>query len=232
MKFLAKKQKGFTLIELMVSIFIFTIIMSIVVEIFGKQVVTARNARVLQRNIEEASTAMNYLAKTLRTSTLPTTESVEAIEKGNLKQSPETDYVKIIYAYDFSQRLCFKFAFEGKPGQGKLMMYTSDKVTEEAGTGDRTYLCAMESTYSGVADRKLTKGNVTGAFYISPTREDIEETGDDPEVYDESLGKVTISLEIDNRNTEQVKQGDEGIQNMVIIQTSVSLRDYPSDITF
>lgn len=233
MNFLKKRQKGFTLIELIVSIFVFLIIMTIVIDIFGKQVVTARNARILERNIEEASTAMNYLAKTLRTSTLPNEYNFGDFSK--LDQTSKTGYVSKIYAYDYSQGLCFKFAFEkGSNGDGVLNMYTSDKVSQNATSPltYRTYLCALDSSYSNSEGRVLTKGNVKGSFYISPTIIDKKEQEPEPEVYDESLGKVTISLEIDNRNTEAVVQEDKGIQNMIVIQTSVSLRDYPGDITF
>lgn len=234
MNFIKKRQKGFTLVELLVSIFVFMIIMSIVIEIFGKQVVVARNARVLQRNIEEASKAMNYLAKTLRTSTLPNENNKGEFKPSALAQNSQTKYVQTIYAYDYSQGTCFKFAFEKRNGEGELVMYSNEDVVKNDGEGllsFKIFACAIDSNYSGKG-RKLTRGNVKGGFFISPTIPDkVEEEGEE-EVYNESLGKVTISLEIDNRNTEAVKQGEEGTQNMVVVQTSVSLRDYPGDITF
>ncbi|MCK4635439.1 MAG: prepilin-type N-terminal cleavage/methylation domain-containing protein [Candidatus Moranbacteria bacterium] len=244
MKFLAKKQKGFTLIELMVSIFIFMIIISLVIEIFGKQVVASRHARVLQRNIEDADFAMNYVAKTLRTSSLPTSE--EGIGNGTASgssadQSLGTIYTDIVYAYDYSQKSCFKFAFEEEDGKGSLVVYSMDELTQENyGSGeDETFeigkvihTCAYDNNYSSDG-RKLTSGDVTGGFYISPTRKDLTEETEALEVYDESMGKVTINLEIDNRASESVKQEEQGgIQNKVIIQTSVALRDYPGDLTF
>ncbi len=240
MKFLAKKQKGFTLIELMVSIFIFLIIVALVIEIFGKQVVVSRHARILQRNIDDAEFAMNYLAKTLRTSTLPTSPEGE---DGSANQNLGTAYVQTLYAYDYSQGKCFKFAFE----DDSLIVYSveGNVVQEKYDSGGATekveinrgnlFVCAYDNNYTGDG-MKLTSGKVTGSFYMTPTREDADEVEGEPEVYHESMGKVTVTLEIDNRFTEAVEQGGEdgngGAQNMVVIQTSVSLRDYPSDITF
>lgn len=242
MKFLTKKQKGFTLIELMISIFIFMIIVSIVIEIFGKQVVTSRHARILQRNIEDAEFAMNYVAKTLRTSSLPTSED-QGTTTGSgsattttaaADQILGTDYVQVLYAYDYSQKECFKFSFEEVDDEGTLMVYTIKEYDGEP-IGNVVHICTYDDNYSD--GRKLTSGDVTGGFYMSPTREDKKEEEGETEVYYESMGKVTISLEIDNRATEEVLKENEGeipigVQNMIIIQSSVALRDYPGDLTF
>ncbi len=241
MKFLAKKQKGFTLIELMVSIFIFMIIVAIIIEIFGKQVIASRHARILQRNIEDSEFAMNYVAKTLRTSTLPTSED-EGTTTGSgsntstttvADQNLGTIYTEVLYAYDHSQKACFKFSFEEVDGEGVLMVYTIEEIDGNP-IGKAQHICAYDGNYD--EGMKLTSGDVTGSFYMSPTRADIsDDPVNDPGnvgVYDESMGKVTISLKIDNRMSESVTQGEQGVQNMVIIQTSVALRDYPGDLTF
>lgn len=233
MKFLIKKQKGFTLIELMISIFIFMIIVSIIIEIFGKQVVTSRYARILQRNIEDAEFAMNYVAKTLRTSNLPINEYLgDDVNAVVVDQDAGTIYTDVLYAYDYSQKTCFKFSFEEFKEEQALVVYTIEEIDNNV-VGSAKTACAYDDNYPNEG-RRLTSGNVTGGFYMSPTNKDDLDSEKDPEnlIYDESMGKVTISLKIDNRMSESVEQGNEGVQNMIIIQTSVALRDYPGDLTF
>jgi prepilin-type N-terminal cleavage/methylation domain-containing protein len=232
-----KTKKGFTLIELMISIVIFLVMMVLVVEIFAKQVVTARHARVLQRNIEDAEFAMNYINKTLRTSTLPVSadegntytnpdDPSQTITSEKSDQKPGTHYAKKIYAYDYSQNKCFKFEFK----DGKLYSYVKESSSGEENKMNIRF-CMYDDTFSDKG-RELTSGKITGGFLITPTEEDLPQDFGEEEWYEESIGKVTTSIEIDNRATEQVKQGEDGMKNMIVIQSSVALRDYPGDITF
>jgi prepilin-type N-terminal cleavage/methylation domain-containing protein len=68
MKIKLKKQKGFSLLELIIAIFIFSVVMLAVVAIFSKTIGSYKNSRNLQRNLENAQFALNLMAKTIRES--------------------------------------------------------------------------------------------------------------------------------------------------------------------
>jgi len=64
----SKKQKGFSLIEMLVSIFISTLIMLSVTASFASAFKMQKRAREVQRSIEEAKGALEYMAKIIRMS--------------------------------------------------------------------------------------------------------------------------------------------------------------------
>lgn len=67
--------------EVIVSIFIFVLMMGAVSEIFTNFVAAYRSAKVLQRNLENAEYAINLMAKNLRTSTIVSgSESLTSIQ--------------------------------------------------------------------------------------------------------------------------------------------------------
>ncbi|MDO8529621.1 MAG: prepilin-type N-terminal cleavage/methylation domain-containing protein [bacterium] len=65
-----KNTKGFSLIEVIISILIFVLIMTAVTMIFVNFIAAYRSAKIIQKDIESAEYAMNLMAKNLRTSTV------------------------------------------------------------------------------------------------------------------------------------------------------------------
>lgn len=137
-----RKKKGFTLVELMVSVFIFLMIMTATVTIFTREITAYRIARETQKNLENAQFTLNFIAKTLRTSQVNTLEEDE------------------LYAYDHSQGKCFIFTFDG---DALKMARQTDSTTMTATA------CSKDNVSfpSGDMDSpiELTIGDVTGAFY-------------------------------------------------------------------
>ena len=62
------KKNGFTLIEVLVSIFIFSLLMIVASNFFGSSIFGYRNSKSIQKDLESAQYAMNIITKTLRTS--------------------------------------------------------------------------------------------------------------------------------------------------------------------
>jgi len=62
------KKNGFTLIEVLVSIFIFSLLMIVTFDFFSSSVFGYRNSKAIQKDLESAQYAMNIMTKTLRTS--------------------------------------------------------------------------------------------------------------------------------------------------------------------
>ncbi len=74
-----KVRRGFTLVEMLVSIFIFSILMVTLGGIFANSVAAYKYARQTQRSVEEAQFAMNKIAKTLRTSTIKSVPAAKSV---------------------------------------------------------------------------------------------------------------------------------------------------------
>lgn len=93
---LSKKQ-GFTLVEVIMAMFIFTVMMVAISGVFVSFIKANRHARAVQQDLEDAEYAMNIMAKTLRTSSIVTI--------GATRYSIEI--------YDYSQGKCFGYSFNG-----------------------------------------------------------------------------------------------------------------------
>jgi Tfp pilus assembly protein PilV len=70
MKFTQKKLKGLSLLEVMVSMGIFSMMMVAVAGIFSSSIQSSRANRNIQHDLENAQFVMNDIAKQLRTSTI------------------------------------------------------------------------------------------------------------------------------------------------------------------
>lgn len=84
-------KKAFSLVEIMVSLFIFTLGMVMIAGIFGGFFKSYRFAKDSQRAVEQVDYAMNLMAKTIRTS---------AIADDVVNRRPSIDRFML---YDFSQ---------------------------------------------------------------------------------------------------------------------------------
>ncbi len=132
-------KKGFTLVELIMAIFVFSLLMTAVTGIFVKLYWSYRNAKAIQRDAENAQFALNMMAKTLRTSRIiiPATNSSAAAD---------------ITVYDYSRPSfkCIRYRFNA----GSLQTGSFDAADEAS--------CS-------VSDQNLapmTTGIVTGQFNI------------------------------------------------------------------
>ncbi|MCK9379388.1 MAG: prepilin-type N-terminal cleavage/methylation domain-containing protein [Candidatus Moranbacteria bacterium] len=98
-----KSKKGFTFIEVVVSVSIFVIIIAASTEAFSNWIDNYRKVRGLQESLENAQYSMNEMAKILRTSSV--------INQGPL----------FVQAYDYSQEVCVHYKLSG----GALMLAIS-----------------------------------------------------------------------------------------------------------
>jgi Tfp pilus assembly protein PilW len=65
-----KKSKGLSLLEVMVSMGVFSLMMVSVAGIFSSSIASYRFNKVIERDLENAQFVMNDIAKQLRTSTV------------------------------------------------------------------------------------------------------------------------------------------------------------------
>ena len=241
--------------EMMVSIFIFLLMMTAIVQIFAQQIRAYRHARTVQGDMENAQFAMNYISKTLRTATVVGTITGSGTGATSVGQedfllidgdddfytSSITDTETSLILYDFSQDKCLKLTFRGEnyitptaagvngdPYEGAaLYMQTSKEADEDADISyDQIENCLDADVYSQ-RERRLTTGHVKGSFAWAPTRyEDNNITG---ERVTDAIGRVTVAMKV--LPIEDKDKSDDKV-TPVYMQTTTSLRDYPSDLSF
>ncbi len=192
-----KNKKGFTLIEVLMAIFIFALMASAASGVFIKMIQSYRYAKAAQKDLENAQYAMNLITKTLRTSSIAKCQSGEF----STEACPTSENNEWIRVYDHSRGVCRMYSFnndrleERVPGTGTNADSPGEDISR-CGGGD--YLGADES-------KSLTTGTVSGEFDVVASSDDAGS---------EEVGKVTISMTINS--------GDKDTH----IQSTVSLRDY------
>ncbi len=95
--FFKKYNRGFTLVEVLVSLFLFVILMAAIAQIFTSAFTGYRSTKTIQRDLEVAQFAMNTIAKELRTSSIVSSS-------GNQSS---------VQFYDHSQGECFRYRVPG-----------------------------------------------------------------------------------------------------------------------
>lgn len=119
MGILRKKFKGLSLLEVMVSMGVFSLMMVSVAGIFSSSISSYRFNKVIERDLENAQFVMNDIAKQLRTSTVvnPSTGTFA---------SPETnDHVRF---YDYSQGRCIQYTTSIDPNDNHHLSVASATV--------------------------------------------------------------------------------------------------------
>lgn len=117
-------KKGFTLLEVMVAISIFSILVVVASGIFSGFIRNYKSTKEIQRNLENAQYAMNIVSKVLRTSTI--------VSASGSNQTAIT-------VFDNSQGKCFVYRFDNVTVPNNL------EVSEKAGVlAD----CAVGAGYS------------------------------------------------------------------------------------
>ena len=194
-----QKKKGFTIIEVVTAMAIFTMMIVAFSSAFASSFFGYRNSMLIQKDLEEAQYAANLMAKSLRTS------SIIGCGNGNTPGSCDssTKYT-LVRVYDYSQGLCIDYKINNGIIEND---YVSLNSRED---------CANQGSMSGApltSNKVFLTGN--SSFYVSPST-----TGSPAKV-----GRVTIFFELcpaksgggacASNSNEQTR-----------IQTSVSLRDY------
>ena len=161
-------RQGFTLVEALVAVFVFSLVMISVVSIFSKFVIVKKRSGGIQRNMEDAKYAMELMAKTIRTSSV-----IECLDSTGSVMACGSS-VAGIEIYDFSQGMCIIFRFSG----GTILKGSASPAT----AGDKSscnFTPGAISTYQMV-------GNTINQMSF----------GVDQTVPFTKIGKVTISIAI------------------------------------
>lgn len=135
------KKQGFSLIEVLITVFIFSIIMIAASQIFTEAYGGYRYAKNLQRDLENAQFMTGILAKELRTSTIVS------------PSSPTTNVTSVKF-YDHSQGECIQYRF------------ISSRL-EVARQGAASIAACSALGLSGF--ETVSTGTVAGSFDVTPS---------------------------------------------------------------
>ncbi|MFZ2300028.1 MAG: prepilin-type N-terminal cleavage/methylation domain-containing protein [Candidatus Moraniibacteriota bacterium] len=132
-----KHGSGFTLIEMMIAMFLFVILIVAVSQIFSAAFSGYRDAKAAQRDLETAQFAINTIAKELRTSTVVSSSGSQSTVK----------------FYDYSQSTCFQYRVSG----GNLQVASSG-APSDASACDSSNLSSFTTIASGI---------LSGRFFVT-----------------------------------------------------------------
>lgn len=141
MRVCKKTYQGFTLIEMLVALFVFTLMMTATMQIFGTAFVGYRATRTVERDIENAQYAMNAVAKELRTGSV-------------VSDSGNRSYVQF---YDHSQGKCFRYRI------------ASEKLQVASAISTGVVDCDNSINFSPSDFTTISTGVVTGSFRVTPS---------------------------------------------------------------
>jgi len=165
-----KKKKGFSLLEVMISIFIFSIMMVSVSMTFASLFKNYKNTKKIQQNLENAQFAMNTMAKSLRTS------SITPVVSGNVQTVR-------FFNYSAASENCVAYSFNSGTRSLRISSATIDPAqptsTKISQCGSAP-LTAHPDIISGTVDSVNFNVTVSSAGPTPP----------------KAMGKVTISMKV------------------------------------
>ncbi len=198
--------RGFTFLEVVVAVFIFSLIMTATAAIFAKMIWAYGNAKAIQRDLEAAQQAMSLMAKSIRTSSVVLCGYGASDPNNSNCSGGMLGTIYSIRIYDYSQ------ADSGGCVEYKIM--SNNLYARRANVAlvhDRT-ACDTYNFPGGTFQPMIntTSSQVSGQFQV------VRSSSSPP-----TVGKVTISMEVCPPNGCSSNPRDQ-----VRMQTSVSLRDY------
>lgn len=138
-----KILKGFTLVEMVVSVGLFAVMSTVIAGIFSSGFSSYKGSREVQRDVESVQFAINTMAKHLRTSSVVSSPSA-------------TD----ITFYDYSSGRCFRYVFQN----GELDAQWRDATDP---TDSKASLIKCDSVFLGGRQlNRLTSGYAEGQFFV------------------------------------------------------------------
>lgn len=138
-------RRGFTLVEVTVSLAIFSLVMAAVSEIFASAFTGYQTARTAQKDMEAAQFAMNTLAKELRTSSIT---------------NYGASYIKF---FDYSREKCVRYEFSSNSLQMKQQTMTdfdTCSTTGISGTVTPMTTGTVSGSFDAIPSTKIPAGSV------------------------------------------------------------------------
>lgn len=169
MRSIHRKQKGLSLIEIVMSMAAFTIILTGTIQIVAQSSKNFRAMKVLQANLETAQFALNTMAKELRTSSV-------------VSSAPGVTASSIVF-FDYSQSRCLQYRMDESTGLVERRAHAFGSTDPDA---NRTSCAGYTFTESY---ETLLTGLSAQAMNVVASRNLADASGP-------MVGRVTVSLTV------------------------------------
>ncbi len=164
-------RQGFSLIEAVVAMFIFTVMTLVIMGTFFDMLSSRARVRAIQQDVEDARYGMELMAKTLRMSSVftPNGGSIEF--------------------YDYSRSSCFRYKLNGKDVTVETKIATTTTMSDNSEAITVTS-CDNSNPHPWISAGKMISGGVDSLHFdvTSSTPTSAGPPG--------SLGHVTIAMKI------------------------------------
>jgi prepilin-type N-terminal cleavage/methylation domain-containing protein len=136
-------RRGFSLVEMLVAIFIFSLMALATSATLVKSFSAYKRAKNIQKNLEDAQYAIALMSKTLR-------ESVVVSVSGTVSN---------ITAYSYSQKKCIKYSFNSSSGRLESGSVVADDLTA----------CTSSTSISTIPLTGQFVNTSSSRFYVVPS---------------------------------------------------------------
>lgn len=187
MRISPKNLPGFSLLEVLLATFIFSIVMVGVTSYFVSIAAANQNTKRLQQNLEDIRFAMSRVAKVFRTSVVVSPTSSQDVAE--------------IRVFDYSQSQCLRYAFEGSG----MVEYS---MTLPEGQPDEKLWCDGLSSAAFTSNTLVSVENgatLKGRFAVVPS--------DDGSGGSELAGRVTMNATVTRQNDASTVQTTVSLRN-------------------
>ena len=221
LKKINKKNAGFSLTEMLVAMFVFSLVITIVFTAFSGLAGNKKQATATQKNMEDAKAAFEYMAKTIRMSSYFTQQNggcASVDNDGNGDKNCTT-----IQMYNNSTGKCVAFLFETKTANThKLKIFEADPKGE-----DGYKECYKNDDLTNGYVGEMQTGFSNGHFWIQGYKNELNNSNGTVGGDIIGVGKVTISGELmQQRGTQDEYDEDNRNLEAIYLETTVSMRNY------
>lgn len=180
-----RHSKGFSFLEVIIAVFIFSLIMVGVTSYFVSTTVANQNTKRLQQNLEDVRFAMNRIAKVLRTSVVLVPNTSSKVDK--------------VRVYDYSQSKCIRYEFSGDG----MREY---EASLPSGEPDEKTWCLTGASFGSPGDIVSVANGATlsGTFFVVPSSDTAGS---------EVAGRVTMNATITRKNNASTIQTTVSLRN-------------------
>lgn len=165
-----KKLKGFSFIEVMVAVFIFSLIMTIVVAVFANVIKNQRLSKKIQTNLENIRFAQEYIAKNIRMSTVD----------GTYGSGAESE----VFIFNHSQSKCIRYRFANNTIEESSVSISNRTAGFDGSLGTADDADCSQVPYGSSSALISSSNSLSGNFYVVQSSST-------------ALGKVVISMKVD-----------------------------------
>lgn len=204
----ARNKRGISLIEILVTVFIFALIMTASVSSFSAFFKARKTTRELQRGLEESRAALETMAKNIRMSS-----KLTAYDESRNPKACDADAgcdTTRISMFNNTQKQCIVYEFSGNKLRGKFVAPATVGTPPNEQPDPDSCITQIGTSPLVDDDNIINEGTVSGSFYVFPTTPVTDTDG--------KIGKAAMRINVESGSVTSH------------IQTTVSFRDFEGEL--